>query len=166
LTAADRKTLWNKASRARLSIAKFKIIQQGEIMKKSYFIAVLALTCLLGLGGSSRAQDPSRIVVHVPFDFVAGGATLPAGTYSVGRVSDSQRSLVIRSDDKGALLLPIVFDGAAADQAKLAFQHVGDMYFLSKIETPGGVYTIGTPRVMTKVAQTRDEGTMSSSGTN
>ena len=57
-------------------------------------------------------------------------------------------------------------DGAAADQAKLAFQHVGDMYFLSKIETPGGVYTIGTPRVMTKVAQTRDEGTMSSSGTN
>jgi hypothetical protein len=141
------------------------MFRQGEIMKKSYFIAVLALTCLLGLGGSSRAQDASRIVVHVPFDFVAGGATLTAGTYSVGRVSDAERSLVIRSDDKGALLLPIVFDGAAADQAKLAFQHVGDMYFLSRIETPAGVYTLGMPRVMTKVAQTRDQGTMSSSGT-
>jgi hypothetical protein len=149
-----------------LSIAKFKMFQQGEIMKKSYFIAVLALTCLLGLGGSSRAQDPSRIIVHVPFDFVAGGAMLPAGTYSVGRISDSQRSLVIRSDDKGALLLPIVFDGAAVDQAKVAFQHVGDSYFLSRIETPAGVYTLGLPRVMTKVAQTKDQGTLSSSGTN
>ncbi|MGD0182629.1 MAG: hypothetical protein ABSC15_22675, partial [Terriglobales bacterium] len=74
-------------------------------MKKSYFVAVLTLTCLLGLGGSSRAQDASRIVVHVPFDFVAAGATLPAGTYSVGRVSDSQPSLFIRSYEKGALLL-------------------------------------------------------------
>jgi hypothetical protein len=142
------------------------MFQQGEIMKKSYFVAVLTLTCLLGLGGSSRAQDASRIVVHVPFDFVAAGATLPAGTYSVGRVSDSQPSLFIRSYEKGALLLPIVFDGAAADQAKLAFQHVGDRYFLSRIETPAGVYTLGTPRVMTKVAQTKDQGTMSSSGTN
>jgi hypothetical protein len=135
-------------------------------MKKSYFVAVLTLTCLLGFGGTSRAQDASRIVVRVPFDFVAGGATLPANLYSVARVSDSQRSLVIRSDDKGALLLPFVFDGAAADQAKLAFQHVGDMHFLSRIETPAGVYTLGKPRVMTKVAQTTDHGTMSSSGTN
>ncbi|MGD0179879.1 MAG: hypothetical protein ABSC15_08705 [Terriglobales bacterium] len=134
-------------------------------MKKSYFIAVLALACVLGLGGSSRAQDASTIVVHVPFDFVAAGAALPAGTYSVGRVSDSQPSLFIRSYEKGALLLPIVLDGAAAEQAKLAFQHVGDMYFLSRIETPAGVYTVGTPRVMTKVAQ-RDQSPMSSSGTN
>jgi hypothetical protein len=146
-------------------MAKSKMFQQGEIMKKSYFIAVLALACVLGLGGSSRAQDASTIVVHVPFDFVAAGAALPAGTYSVGRVSDSQPSLFIRSYEKGALLLPIVLDGAAAEQAKLAFQHVGDMYFLSRIETPAGVYTVGTPRVMTKVAQ-RDQSPMSSSGTN
>jgi hypothetical protein len=135
-------------------------------MKKSYFIVVLALTCVLGLGGSSRAQDADRIVVHVPFDFVAGGETLSAGTYSVSRVSESQPSLFIRSDDKVAFLLPIVFDGAAAEQAKLGFQHVGDKYFLSKVETPAGIYSIGAPRVMTKVAQTRDQGTMSSSGTN
>ena len=135
-------------------------------MKKSYFIAVLALICVLGLGESSHAQDASTIVVHVPFDFVAAGAALPAGTYSIGRVSDSQPSLFMRSDENGALLLPIVFDAAAADQAKLAFQHVGDRYFLSKVETPAGIYNIRTPRVMTKVAQTRDQGTMSSSGTN
>jgi hypothetical protein len=136
-------------------------------MKKSYFIAVLALTCLLGLGGSSHAQDASKIVVNVPFDFVAGGAALPAGTYSVIRVShDSQPGLVIRSHDEGTLLLPIVFDGVAAEQPKLAFEHVGDKYFLSKVETLAGVYSMGTPRPMTKVAQMKDHGTLSSSGTN
>jgi hypothetical protein len=49
-------------------------------MKTSYFTAVLTLTCLLGLGISARAQDTEGVRVNVPFEFVAGGATLPAGT--------------------------------------------------------------------------------------
>jgi hypothetical protein len=136
-------------------------------MKKSYLTAVVALTCVLGLCGGARAQDASRIVVNVPFDFVAGGETLPAGTYSVSRVSsEAQPDLVIRSDDRSALLLPIVFDGVPAEQAKLGFEHLGDKYFLSRVETLAGVYTIGTPRAMTKVAQMKDHGAISSSGTN
>jgi hypothetical protein len=136
-------------------------------MKKSYSTVVLTLTCLLGLGLSARAQDTSRVVATVPFEFVAGGETLPAGTYTVSGVAPGSRpSLVIRSHDNGAFLLPIVFDRDPADQARLGFVHVGDKYFLSKIETPAGVYTIGTPRAMTKVAQLKDQGTLSSSGTN
>jgi hypothetical protein len=57
-------------------------------MKKSYSAVVLTLTCLLGLSISAHAQDPEKIAVNVPFDFVAGSKTLPAGTYSVSRVSD------------------------------------------------------------------------------
>jgi hypothetical protein len=136
-------------------------------MKKSYSTVVLTLTCLLGLGLSARAQDTSRVVATVPFEFVAGGETLPAGTYTVSRVAPGSRpGLVIRSYDNGAFLLPIVFDDASVDQAKLGFVYVGDKYFLSKVETPAGVYTIGTPRAMTKVAQLKDQGTLSSSGTN
>jgi hypothetical protein len=101
------------------------------------------------------------------FDFVAEGETFPAGTYSVSRVSsEAQPDLVIRSDDKSTLLLPIVFDGVPAEQTKLGFEHLGDKYFLSKVETLAGVYTIGTPQAMTKVAQMKDHGTISSSGTN
>jgi hypothetical protein len=144
-----------------------KLFHQGEIMKKSYLTVVLALTCLLGLGGSARAQDASKIVVKVAFEFVAGGETLPAGAYSVSRVSpEAHPGLVISSYDKGAFLLPIVFDGAPAENAKLSFEHVGGKYFLSKVETPAGVYIIGTPRAMTKVAQMKDQDTGSSSGTN
>jgi hypothetical protein len=135
-------------------------------MKKLYLNVVLTLTCLLGLGLGARAQDASRVVVTVPFEFVAGGETLPAGTYTVSRVSpEAKPGLVIRSYDKSAFLLAMAFDGVSADQAKLGFEHVGDKYFLSKIETPAGIYTIGTPRAMIKVAQRKDQGTLSSSGT-
>ena len=135
-------------------------------MKKLYLTVVLTLTFLLGLGISARAQDVDKVAVNVPFEFVAGGQTLPAGTYSVSRVSDQAfPALVIRSYDNSAFLLPIVFDGAPADHAQLTFRQVEDKYFLSKIETPVGVYTIRTPREMTELAQKRHDG-MSSSGSN
>ena len=135
-------------------------------MNKSYLGILLTLTCVFGLGLSAHAQDTSRVIVKVPFDFVAGGETLPAGTYTVSRTSsNSQPGLVIRNDENSTFLLPIVFDGDPADQAKLGFVHVGDKYFLSKIETPAGVYTIGTPRPLTKVAQMKDSSGSSSSGT-
>jgi hypothetical protein len=159
--------VWNKASRAQLSITKSKTLQQENIMNKSYLTAVLTLTCLLGAGISARAQDIDKVVVNVPFEFVAGGHTLPAGTYSVSRVSDqSLSSLVIRSYDNTAFLLPMFFDGVSADQADLGFEHVGDKYYLSKIQTSEGVYVIRTPRAMTQVAQSKDHGTGSSAGAN
>jgi len=56
-------------------------------MKKAYLIAVLSLTALFGLGVSASAQDSDSVVVKVPFEFVAGGATLPAGEYRVSLVN-------------------------------------------------------------------------------
>jgi hypothetical protein len=143
-------------------------------MKKSCLTVVLTLSCLLGLGLSARAQDVDKLAVNVPFEFVAAGETLPAGTYSVSRVSsEANRALVMRSYDNSVFLLPMFFDGspesvngAPADHAELSFEHVGDRYFLSKVETLGGVYVFRTPRAMTQVAQMKDHETGSSSGAN
>ena len=136
-------------------------------MKNSYSAVVLTLTCLLGLGISARAQDVDKVAVNVPFDFVAGGQTLPAGTYNITHASDQAfPALVIRSFDNSAFLLPMFFDGVSADHAELSFKHVGGKYFLSEVKTPAGVYAIRTPRPMTQVAQMKDQGAMSSSGTN
>lgn len=143
-------------------------------MKKSYLFAVLTLTCLLCLGMSSSAQDLDKIAGNIPFDFVAGGQTLPAGTYSVSRVSSGDpRSLVIHSADNSVFLLPVFFDGdplpvngATAGQAEFSFVHEGGKYFLRQVGTPGGVYGFKTPRAMTQVAQMKDHGTASSSGAN
>src|SRR6202162_2683941 len=108
-------------------------------MNKSYFIAVLTLTCLLGLGTSARAQDTEGVVAKIPFEFIAGSRTMPAGTYSIGRLSqDAHLGLIIQSHDNGALLLPVAVDEDSAEKATLSFEHVGDKYFLTKADTPAG----------------------------
>src|SRR5580704_11289977 len=99
-------------------------------MKKSYFAAVLTLTCLLGIGISAHAQDTEGVSVKVPFEFVAGGATLPAGTYTVGRISlDAFSGVAIRNYGHGAFALPAAVDGTPAKELKLNFEHVGGKYF-------------------------------------
>jgi hypothetical protein len=153
-----------------------RTIQQGELMNKSYLAAVLILTSLLGVGISAHAQDDiDKIAANVPFDFVAGGKTLPAGTYTVSRVSpEASPTLVIRSsNDDSVFVIPMFVDrdaaqvnGGSAVQAGLSFEHVGDKYFLSQVETLGGVYALRTPRPMTQVAQMKDHGNGSPSGSN
>ena len=139
-------------------------------MKKLYLAIVLTLSCLFGLG-EARAQDADTVVANVPFEFVAGGTTLPAGTYRVSRISSARSVLAIQSYDNSTFVMPVVvdrvFDGAAADHGELRFEHRGDKNFLSRVQTPDGAYIIQTPRAMTKVAQTKDHATgSSSSGTN
>ena len=136
-------------------------------MKKSYFAAVLTLTCLLGVGISARAQDTQEVRVNVPFEFVAGGATLPAGAYTVGRLSlKASSGIAISSYGHGAFALPMVVDGTPAKELKLNFEHVGDKYFLIEADTPGGIYTFALPKAMVALAQMKDQGTVSSGGTN
>jgi hypothetical protein len=135
-------------------------------MNKLYVVAVLTLTCLLGFGVKAHAQD-AEVSVTVPFEFVAGGQTLPAGKYTVGRNSDDAHAgIVIRSYNNVALMLPIVVDGTPAYQPKLSFVHVGGEYFLSTVEAPQGIYTFRTPRAMTILAQKKDQSSVSSAGGN
>ena len=137
-------------------------------MLKFYVAALFTITCLLGFDVGAHAQDIDGVVVSVPFDFVAGGANLPAGEYRISRVNSSEnRELAIQSYSKGgAFLLPMVFEGVPADQAALDFEHVGNRYFLSKIKTLGGVYSMKTPSERIALAQAKSQSTSSSSGTN
>lgn len=139
-------------------------------MKRSYFAALLTLACVLGIGTKARAQDVDKVVVTVPFEFVAGGALLPAGEYRVNRVHPGlNRELVISGYHEGsAFLLPLTFeDSSDSDgQPTLSFEHISGRYFLSAIRTPGGVYSIATPRQMTVLAKTNNQSGMPSAGNN
>jgi hypothetical protein len=136
-------------------------------VKKSYLIVALTLVCLFGFRISAGAQDTEGIRVKVPFEFIAGGATLPAGTYSIGRLSVDQRSAIsIRGWGNTAFVLPMAVNEAAGEQSKLSFDHVGDKYLLSEIETPGGSYTLALPQAMVALAQMKDHSTVSSASGN
>jgi len=135
-------------------------------MKTLHVTALLVLTCLIGLSVGAHAQDVDAVVVTVPFDFVAGGATLPAGEYKIHRVdSSSNRELVIYSyRNGGAFVLPVAFDGGLTNQPTLSFEHIGGRYFLSRVKTAGGVYTMTTPPA--RIALAKSQGSSSPSGSN
>jgi len=138
-------------------------------MKKQYLTVLFTLICVLGLGLGARAQEQDTVVTNVPFDFVVGGKVLPAGTYRASRIDPStgSRALQITSFETRAsvLLIPTVFDGFQSGHAQLNFEHLGDSYFLSAIETPIGTYAIDIPPSAIKLAQMQQQSS-SPSGSN
>ena len=69
---------------------------------KKYTRILVALMFLLGLGVAANAQTQSVIAANMPFEFVAGKTTLPAGAYIVKRISEQPLEvLMITSRDNG-----------------------------------------------------------------
>jgi hypothetical protein len=116
----------------------------------------------------AHAQEKRVVVAKVPYNFVIGGQVLPAGTYEVKRASliSGPGELEISSYESGAttLLIPTLFDDLQTGHAQLMFEHAGDKYFLSAIETPIGTYTIAVPNSAITVAQMEQEGSATSRG--
>ena len=138
-------------------------------MKKQYLTVLFALSCFAGLGPGARAQEQDTVVATVSHDFVAGGRILPAGTYRISRVDHSADSqdLVISSYETRAsvFVIPAEFDDIQTGHAQLTFEHAGDKYFLSAIETPIGTYAITVSPSDIKLAQREQQGA-SPSGSN
>ena len=135
---------------------------------KNYARILVAVVFSLGICGAARAATQDDIVVKLPFTFVAGGKTLPAGTYMVRHVSDeSSGPLIITNRENGSsvLVLPYVSDHASVDKPQVIFQEVGEEHFLSAIQTTFDIYQIPVSHsaVMEAVAKVRNSG-MSSGG--
>ena len=103
------------------------------------FIPVLAL--LFALSGASYAQSARRTVILIPFDFVAGGKTLPAGAYRIEPVKrDSYTAWEIQSTAgrAGAVVMTSAIQGAASEEgARLVFQKRGETYVLAQFWPSG-----------------------------
>jgi len=137
-------------------------------MKKQYLTVLFTLICVLGLGLGARAQgEEDTVLAKVPYDFVVRGQVLPAGTYRVSRINTSSRELEISSYETGAsaFLIPTFFDDTQTGHAQFSFEHVGNTYFLSAIETPIGTYDITIPPSAIELARMEQQST-SSSGSN
>lgn len=136
-------------------------------MKYRLGSSLLILTSLCGLVMSAMAETRREMVVNIPYEFVAGGRTLPAGTYTVSRLSDDRLaglSIASYEQRSGVLVLTNQFENRPREDAKVRFERVGDMYYLSSIETLDGVYTISLPRSISVLARSKHGGGTSASG--
>ena len=136
-------------------------------MKQQWASVLLIITGLFGFAAGAKAETHREVIVNIPYEFVAGGRTLPAGTYTVSRLSDNRSgSLLIASyqQQSGVFVLPYQFENRPSDDAKVSFERVGGMYFLRSIGTRDGVYTLSLPRSALLMAKSAHTDGMSASG--
>jgi hypothetical protein len=149
------------SSAARISNDNLDV--RGELMKK-YTRILAAIMLLLGLGVAGNAETQPMIDVNMPFAFVAGKTTLPAGAYVVKRTSDQPFDvLMITSRDNGTsvLLNPIEMEDASTYKPNVTLRIVGEQHFLSRIQTADYVYNFRVSRSVTLMGAAKPSGTVS-----
>jgi hypothetical protein len=115
---------------------------------KNYARILVAIAFVFGLASAVKAESQDSVIVALPFDFVVGTKSLPAGTYEVRNSSDDKAgTLVISNRDNGTsmFVLPYVNESLLTGKPELSFQKVGDQYFLGTIQTAATVYRLHAP---------------------
>ncbi|MDT5268813.1 MAG: hypothetical protein QOH49_999 [Acidobacteriota bacterium] len=108
-------------------------------MKKQISRALLGLAAALVLAVAANAQVLHKVVMRVPFEFVAGEKQMPAGRYTVQRIkSDAESALLIRSEDGRATAVVLTNTGEPQpSSAALVFRQHGERHFLAEVSMPG-----------------------------
>jgi hypothetical protein len=110
------------------------------MMKKQAFriITLLSLFCTLAVT-SAYAQSADRISMKIPFSFVAGEKTLPAGEYIVRSTFSSRVTLIRTANGRRVhttiLTMPVPPENTPFT-AKLVFHRYGNQHFLYQVWTP------------------------------
>jgi len=108
-------------------------------MKKGTFVMTsLLLLSLMVAAQVVQAQEP--VVVNIPFEFVAGKLTFPAGEYRVEKLEKGSMAVLIHRAHSSASFLVMTLPAQASEpqsNSKLVFNRYGDRYFLSQYWSAG-----------------------------
>ena len=116
-------------------------------LRLASLLALILLACTAAYGQITPSGGPHRaaLTVKVPFDFVVGNQTFPAGTYKFRSLlnsvpgKDTIDVLEVRSTD-GRRYSAIVTDALASgdpDNPRLVFTRWNGRAFLSEVWEPG-----------------------------
>jgi hypothetical protein len=109
---------------------------------KTRAIVISIFLGLLLLAATAPVQAQQSFRVKVPFNFVAGQVSLPAGEYRVQRAADGSPAMVLqRIDGLGNDAAIVITNSAEASTPKshssLVFRVYGEGYFLSQVWSAG-----------------------------
>jgi hypothetical protein len=108
-------------------------------MKKEVVKGITMLTTIVAIAlamavVSANAQSSRMVISNVPFEFVVGDTTLPAGEYRINRALG--HALTIRTkdaSDSASLLTNDIQPRKDRRQARLIFHRYGERYFLAEV---------------------------------
>jgi len=108
-------------------------------------LVVLWVLSLCPSVGNAQTSHHSALTVKVPFEFVVGNRTFPAGTYKFESLNSAPSNatidyLMVRSMDGRHLYQAIVADVVGSEEPsnpRLLFTRRGDRAFLSEVWAPG-----------------------------
>jgi hypothetical protein len=118
-------------------------------MKKHCLRILLPVAGFAWLSVSANAQVGAQVAVTLPRDFVVSGRVFPAGRYVVNRISEPPSTGVVLNNYENhatVLVLPTIVESKIVSTPGFTMARFWDTYYLTKIETPGFVYTIFPPR--------------------
>ncbi len=110
-------------------------------MKKQALTLVGVLSLLLAAGSAFAQMSGPTIHANIPFKFVVDRQALPAGDYTISRLSASEPAIVLRSADGKDVKIALCTRLSVlkpAEKTKLVFRRYGtDRYFLSQVWVAG-----------------------------
>jgi hypothetical protein len=110
-------------------------LAKGASMKRTGFRVLTSLIAVVILGMPViYAGSEAKVNATIPFDFIVGKTTLPAGQYTVSEFGE--RGLIVRSEDAKAAVMVLTMGvraKSAKNQPRLEFNRYGNTYFLSKV---------------------------------
>lgn len=100
------------------------------------FIVALALATAV----VSNAQSSNKVVADIPFEFIVGDQSMPAGEYAARATTAQGNGLMIRSADgkRAAIRLTNAIEPKRdKTNARLVFHRYGERYFLAEVWSGG-----------------------------
>jgi|SRR5882724_1665356 len=114
--------------------------REGHMKKQALKTFTILNLLLILTAVSVSAQFQRSKVANIPFSFVVGGRTLPAGEYTIKPNRRNPEVWLVQSRDGHASAIFTTMAVASIEgqeKSKLVFHKYGDRYFLSQIWSLG-----------------------------
>jgi hypothetical protein len=114
---------------------------KGKTNMKTIPMLIIIALLLGAVSAYVHAETQPLLKASIPFSFIVGNQSFPAGDYTISTVQVQARDVILLQSSDGqrasfAPTHPSYLAGPSA-QTKLIFQHYGSEYFLSQIWTQG-----------------------------
>jgi hypothetical protein len=103
---------------------------------KGFAMVVLIVGFSIVTAVATKAQSTHRVAADVPFEFIVGNKTLPAGSYVLAAATTSGEGVMIRKRAGNALAIRLtnsIQGKLNKSKPSLVFHRYGQTYFLAEV---------------------------------